>query len=157
MAARAKPSPSARVSPVRPAIPGVFMLRLSPALLLAVPALAVAQPAPDWSKGTPITITVTNKGFTPARIDLRSGRGYVLRIRNVSDRRHNLSSPEFFTAARVAPGDSGWVTDDKVDLKAGQSARIRIVAPATRNAIYPFRSTNLLDAAAGMKGAFRVR
>lgn len=133
------------------------MLRLFSALLLATPAIVAAQPAPNWNKGTPVDISVSNARFSPARIVLHPGRQYILRIRNVSDRRHNLSAPEFFTAARVAPGDSGWVTDDKVDLKPGQSARLRIVAPTTRNAVYRFRSTNLLDAAGGMKGEFVVR
>ncbi len=133
------------------------MFRPLAALLLATPAIATAQALPNWNKGTPVNITVSNARFSPARIILRSGEHYILRIRNVSDRRHNLSAPEFFTAARVAPQDSGWVTDDKVDLKPGQSARLRIVAPTTRNAVYAFRSTNLLDAAGGMKGQFVVR
>ncbi|WP_162527281.1 cupredoxin domain-containing protein [Sphingomonas solaris] len=135
-------------------------MKLAAALLIAAAttsAATAAPPVPNWTKGTPIDVTVTNNRFTPDRLTLKRGRQYILRIHNRSDRKHNFSAPQFFTAARVSPRDSGWVTDDKVDLAPGQSATLHIVAPDTPNALFSYRSTNLLDAAENMKGEIRVR
>lgn len=131
--------------------------RFALATLLAAASAQAAPPLPNWNKGTPIDITVTNDRFTPDRITLKRGAPYVLRIHNRSDRKHNFSAPKFFTMSRVSPRDSGWVTDDKVDLAPRQSATLHIVAPDTPNALYTFRSTNLLDAAENLKGEIRVR
>ncbi|WP_197277022.1 cupredoxin domain-containing protein [Sphingomonas profundi] len=133
-----------------------FALSLAAVATLAGSAVA-APPAPNWTKGRPIEISISNDRFTPSTITLRRGAQYILRIHNRSDRKHNFSAPHFFTEARVSPRDSGWVTDDKVDLAAGRSATLHIVAPDTPHAEYAFRSTNLLDAAANMKGRIVVR
>lgn len=131
-----------------------ILLALALALAIAAPAAAVAQ---DWNKGTPIGVTMTNDRFSPARLTLTHGRAYILRIRNTSDRKHNFSAPQFFKFARVAPRDSGWITDNKVDLAPGESATLHLIAPSTPNARYQFRSTNLLDATEKLKGAIYVR
>ncbi|HEX8446753.1 MAG TPA: cupredoxin domain-containing protein [Sphingomonas sp.] len=94
-------------------------MALAAVTVTAVTGGAAAAPrAPNWNRGTPITITVTNDRFTPSTVTLRRGQHYILRIRNLSNRKHNFSSPDFFALARVAPRDSGWVTDNKVDLAA---------------------------------------
>lgn len=136
-----------------------FAARAALAALTALAATAAtAAPAvPNWTKGTPIDVTVTNDRFTPSTITLKRGAQYILRVHNRSDRKHNFSAPQFFTAARVSPRDSGWVTDDKVDLAPRQSATLHIVAPDTPNARYSFRSTNLLDATETLKGDILVR
>ena len=129
-------------------------------LSLALAALTLplsAAPAQNWNKGTPVNITVTNDRFIPARVNLRQGRTYVLRIHNNSNRPHNFSSNRFFKYARVNPADSGWVVHNEVKLAPGQTARLRIVAPTTPNAAYEFRSTRIADAAENMKGTIYVR
>lgn len=125
-------------------------------LAIAAASPALAQGRTNWNRGTPITVRVDNDRFSPAQIRMRAGRPYILTIRNVSDRKHNFSAKTFFGIARVAPQDSGWVTDNKVDLAPGQTARLRIIAPATPNAVYEFRSTNLLDATSNLKGEILV-
>ena len=122
------------------------------ALLLASPAMAQ-----DWSKGTPVTITMTNQGFVPQRIVLRQGRQYVITFRNRSDRGHNFTARSFFDHARVSPRDQAWVREDAVKLDARQSATVHIVAPTTPNARYDFRSTRIEDAGEKMKGYILVR
>ena len=113
--------------------------------------------APAFTTGAPIRITMTNDGFVPARITLRNGADYVLQIRNRSDRAHNFSAPPFFKYARVAPRDSAWVANNRVELKPGERATLHIVAPDTPGARYDFRSTRIEDAASGMKGEIFVR
>ncbi|SFS00570.1 cupredoxin domain-containing protein [Sphingomonas jatrophae] len=126
-------------------------------LALAAATPTLAAPSPNFNRGTPIAVTVTNDRFIPDRINLRRGRAYAITIRNASDRRHNFSAPDFFGLARVAPRDGRLVSDNKVDLRPGQRATIRIIAPDTPNAVYRFRSTNLLDAAEKLKGNIYVR
>lgn len=137
---------------------------LAKRLLLA--ALAVAGPAaaqggaasvPSWSKGAPLTITVTNQGFTPRRIAMKSGQGYVLHVANRSDRGHNFSARSFFKLARVDPRDQAWVAEDEIKLAAGQRATVHIIAPTTPGARYDYRSTVLADAGEKMRGAIYVR
>jgi len=128
---------------------------LATALLLAVPA--AAQAPINWAKGTPLSVTMTNKGFVPARLSLRQGRQYVLRLRNPSDRAHTFSAKEFFGQARVSPRDSGLIPRNEVVLKGGQSATLHLVAPTTPNARYEYKSTRVGDAGTKYKGEILVR
>ncbi|MDO6413743.1 cupredoxin domain-containing protein [Sphingomonas sp. BIUV-7] len=130
-----------------------------PALLLAPTALAAPKPAPgpNWNRGTPLTVTMTNQGFVPARLALRQGGQYILRIRNPSDRTHSFSAKEFFGLARVSPADQAWIPRNEVELKPGQSATLHLVAPTTPGAMYYFKSTRVADAATKFKGAITVR
>ena len=131
-------------------------LRLAAPLALLAAAPALAQ-TPNWAKGTPLAVTMTNRGFTPARLTMKQGATYIVTFRNASDRTHNFSAHDFFKYARVSPADQAWVTKNEVLLKAGQRATIHLVAPDTPGARYAFRSTRVEDAASKMKGAIFVR
>jgi len=133
-------------------------MRITPFLFAAIavathPAAATAQ---NWRKATPINVTVTDDRFIPARVTLKQGRPYVLRLHNSGTRKHNFSSDRFFKYARVRQSDSGWVVHNEVRLAPGQTARLHIVAPSTPNAAYDFRSTRVSDAAEKMKGTIFV-
>jgi FtsP/CotA-like multicopper oxidase with cupredoxin domain len=126
--------------------------------LLVMASLPAAAQAPiNWAKGTPLTVTMTNRGFTPARIVMRQGGQYVLRLRNPSDRAHTFSAKQFFAQARVSPRDQGLIPRDEVELKPGRSATLHLVAPTTPSALYTFKSTRIADAAANFKGEIVVR
>lgn len=131
------------------------VLALAAAAGLIAPA--AAQTAAAWNRGTPLTLTMTNRGYVPARLVLRAGRHYVLRIRNPSDRGHTFSAKSFFELARIAPRDAGWVARNDVVLKPGQSATLHLIAPTTPGALYPFRSTRVADAGTKYKGDIIVR
>jgi len=133
------------------------MIRHLSAALLPLALLAAPAAAQDWTKGAPVRITAGAAGFAPATLALRSGRQYVLTLRNASRDRVNFSAPSFFKYARVAPRDAGWVVQNRVELAPGQTARLHIVAPDTPNARYDFRSTRLSDAGQNMKGEILVR
>lgn len=138
-------------------------MRTKPIVLAAALAVVVASPAgaaprrTNWSAGAPVNITVNNDRFIPDRLTLARGRQYVLRIRNVSNRKHNFAAKTFFKYARVAPRDAAWVADNAVSLAPGQSATLHIFAPTTPNAVYEFRSTLLGDSVENMKGKIYVR
>jgi hypothetical protein len=128
---------------------------LAAALLLAVPA--AAQAPINWAKGTPVTVTMTNEGFVPARLPLRQGQQYVLRLRNPTDRAHTFSAREFFAQARVSPRDGAVIPRNEVVLKGGQSATLHLFAPTTPNARYEYKSTRVGDAGTKYKGEILVR
>ena len=124
--------------------------------LLALATPAVAQ-APNWAKGTPIYVTMTNRGFTPRRIQLKANTVYTLHVTNRSDQGHNLTARGFFSrAARVAPRDRGWVAHDRLSLEAGQRATVHFILPNMPPSRYEFRSTTLADAATDYRGGFYV-
>lgn len=127
---------------------------IATAALLATP---LAAQTPNWSRGAPVTITVTNDRFMPDRLTLRSGRSYILRLRNTSTRTHNFSAPTLFKYARVSPADRRWIVNDAISLAPGARATVHLIAPDTPNARYDFRSTRLGDAAEKMKGAILIR
>lgn len=141
---------------MKPLLPAAFAV----AMLAAPPALAQARrasAAPAWNKGAPLTITMSNRGFAPARLTLRQGAGYILRLRNVSDRTHTFSARSFFRLARVDPRDQAWVARNEVEVPAGRTATLHLIAPDTPNAIYDFRSTRIGDMGENMKGTIHVR
>ena len=133
---------------------------LALAVLAAAPALGQprrAPAAPAWDKGAPLTISMTNRGFSPARINLRQGAGYILRLRNASNRTHIFSAKDFFRLARVDPRDQAWVARNEVEVPAGRTATIHLIAPDTPDAVYDFRSTRIADAGEKVKGVIHVR
>jgi hypothetical protein len=128
--------------------------------LAALPAVAATpkKPAPiNWKNGTPTSVTMTDKGYAPRRLVMRSGGQYVLRLHNPSDRAHTFAAKEFFAQARVSPADQAWIPENEVVLKPGQSATLRLIAPTTPRALYTFKSTRIADAASNFKGEIVVR
>jgi hypothetical protein len=126
------------------------------AVLLA--AVALAAPAVAQPKPQTVSITMTEHGYAPRVVTLRSGMAYTLVITNRSDKGHNLAQGAFFRDAEVAPGDRPLVGDGKVVLDAGQRAVIHLVAPRNRpGARYRFSSTVIADADNDYKGSFYIR
>jgi plastocyanin len=123
-------------------------------LFLAAPALA-QTPAPDWSKPTPVTITMTSYAYAPAIMDFRHGVVYRLHLVNASGKDHNFSAPEFFAAAQVAPGDKGKIDDGAIDVDGGQSVDVELV-PGTPGA-YNVQCTHFMHAMLGMTAKAIVR
>lgn len=125
------------------------------ALVLAAPAVSQA---PDWSRAHRIAIAMTEEGYTPARLILRRGELYTLRITNRTDKGHNLTQKAFFRSARIAPADRPVVGNGQIVLRAGESAVVHFRAPTTRpGGHYQFSSTTLGDAADIYTGLFVMR
>jgi uncharacterized cupredoxin-like copper-binding protein len=131
-------------------------------LALAAAAAALAAPAAaqapiNWSRGTPVTVTMTNRGFVPERLQMRAGRQYILTIRNPSSRGHTFQAKQFFAQARVAPRDGRWIPRNEVELKPGQRATLHLVAPTTPGSQYEYKSSRVADAGTKYKGDIFVR
>ena len=113
-------------------------------LLLAAPAAALAQPHT-------VDVRLSNFDFTPKTIHLRAGEPVVLRLTNSSNGGHNFSAPQFFAAARLAPGQS--VARGAVEVASHQTVSVELT-PARGS--YRLRCTHRLHTAFGMKGQIVV-
>lgn len=117
-----------------------------------------AKPMPiNWAKGTPTTVTMTNKGYAPHRLVMHRGGHYVLSFHNLTDRPHTFAAKDFFAEARVSPADQNWIPHNEVELRPHESAVLHLIAPTTPNAIYVFKSNQIADAVHNFKGEIVVR
>jgi len=107
----------------------------------------------DWSRAEPVEIELSNFAFKPADLHLRQGHAYRLHFVNRGSGGHNFSAPAFFSAARIAPGDTAGLTNGKVELDKGAARDIRLV-PAVGS--YKVKCTHFLHSGFGMKGKITV-
>jgi uncharacterized cupredoxin-like copper-binding protein len=122
--------------------------------LLALSSSARAAP-PDWGTAHEIEVRLTSFAFTPSRIELRSGEAYRLHLVNDASGGHNFDAKAFFQAAQVAAPDQARLRGGNVELKAGEAADIRLVAPAPGS--YKLRCSHFLHPSFGMTGEILVR
>ena len=121
-------------------------------LALALPAAASAQ---NWKMAKRIDIDVSDFKYTPNRIVLRHGQPYILHFVNRARGGHDFTAKSFFSAAQINPGDRAKAYRGKVQLSGGQSADIRLVAPAV--AIYEVHCSHFMHDTFGMKGVIAVQ
>lgn len=128
-------------------------------LLLALALLALTSSAraapPDLSSAQEVDVQLSNFAFTPATIELASGHPYRLHLVNKADGGHNFAAPEFFAAAQVAPQDQARIKKGTVDLKQGETADIRLVAPAPGS--YKLHCSHFMHSTFGMTGEIVVK
>lgn len=123
-------------------------LLLSALLVAAGPTLAQTAAAPRT-----VEVDLASFSFTPSTIQLRAGEPIVLKLVNTGRGGHNFSAPEFFAAARLAPGQAA-VPGGAVEVPTRQTVEVRLT-PARGH--YALRCTHTLHAMFGMRGAIEVR
>lgn len=128
-------------------------------LLLALALLALSSSAraaaPDWGTAREIEVRLKNFSFTPDRIEMKSGDAYRLHLINDANGGHNFDARQFFAAAQIAPSDQAKVRKGTVEVKAGESADIRLVTPPAGT--YKVHCSHLLHTSFGMTGEIVVR
>jgi uncharacterized cupredoxin-like copper-binding protein len=112
---------------------------------------SAAVPAPQ---SEPIAVALTNFDFTPSTIAMVHGRDYALTLSNRAGGGHNFAAPAFFAAAAVEPADRARIVGGTIEVPAGQSVTIHLVAPAAGR--YKVRCTHTFHTMFGMKGAIVV-
>lgn len=122
--------------------------------LLALTSSARAQ-APDWGTAPEIDVRLSNFTFTPDAIELKTGEAYRLHLVNEANGGHNFDAPQFFAAAQLAPSDQAKVRKGGIELKAGETADIRFVAPSPGT--YKLHCSHFMHSAFGMTGEIVVR
>jgi FtsP/CotA-like multicopper oxidase with cupredoxin domain len=128
-------------------------------LLLALTLLALTSSAraapPDWGTAHELEVRLRSFAFTPERIELKSGDAYRLHLVNTASGGHNFDAAGFFAAAQVAAADQPKLHKGSLELKGGQTADIRFVAPAPGT--YKLHCSHLMHSTLGMTGEFVVR
>ena len=122
--------------------------------LLALTSSARAQ-APDWGTAHEAEVRLSNFAFTPNKIEMKSGDAYRLHLVNTANGGHNFDAGQFFAASQIAPPDQAKVNKGTVELKAGESADVRLVAPAPGT--YKIHCSHFLHSSFGMTGEIIVR
>jgi uncharacterized cupredoxin-like copper-binding protein len=119
---------------------------------LAFPAAASAQ---NWKAAKRIDIDIADFKYTPNRIVLRHGQPYVLHFVNRARGGHDFTAKSFFSAAQISPGDRAKAYRGKVQLRGGESADIRVIAPAVAN--YDVHCSHFMHDTFGMTGVIAVQ
>ena len=116
-------------------------------LFLAVPAASLAQ-----APGT-VEVRLTSFDFTPKTIHLRAGQPVTLRLVNPGNGGHDFSAPQFFAAARIAPGQAATIERGSIEVHGHQTVSVQLT-PARGS--YRLRCTHRLHSAFGMRGQIVV-
>ena len=127
-------------------------------LLLALAMLALSSSAraqPDWGTAHEIEVRLSNFKFTPDTIRLRHGEAYRLHLVNEASGGHNFDAAQFFAAAQVSPSDRGKISKGVIELKKGETADIRLVAPAPGT--YKLHCSHFMHSTFGMTGQIVVQ
>lgn len=124
-------------------------MRVLPFLVLA----AFAMPASAQTAPRVVEVDLASFSFTPSTIQLDAGEPIVLKLVNAGRGGHNFSAPEFFAAARLAPGQSA-IANGTVEVPSRQTIEVRLTPARGR---YGLRCTHSLHTAFGMRGEIEVR
>ena len=131
------------------------MRRLVPLLALSLALSPAIGQRAEWSSAEPLTVTLTNFAFTPESLVLEQGRIYRLHIVNAASGGHNFVARDFFRRATIAPQDAAKLRNGAVEVPAGGSVDIRLMAPAAGE--YDLHCSHFLHTAFGMSGEIVVR
>jgi len=95
-------------------------------------ASAVAAAGPSEGNPRPVNISLTSFALTPGTLYLKAGQPILLRVANDSGLSHDLTAPEFFSAAAIRPADAARITDGKIALSPHHSLIIAMIPAAGR-------------------------
>lgn len=124
-------------------------------LLAIAMALAAAAPAIGQApRPAAVSVAMENFKFEPNTVQLRAGVPTILHLVNTAGGGHNFTAPQFFAAAKIAPGSQALVRGGTVEVPKHSAVDVE-VTPAAGN--YPLKCTHTLHAAFGMKGTIQVR
>jgi uncharacterized cupredoxin-like copper-binding protein len=127
-------------------------------LLLALALLALTSSAraapPDWGTARELDVRLSNFQFTPNRIEMKSGEAYRLHLVNAANGGHNFDAAQFFAAAQISPSDQAKIKKGTIELKQGENAEVRLVAPAPGT--YKLHCSHFLHSSFGMTGEIIV-
>jgi len=133
--------------PVRCAI--VAILIGAPAILAGGSAYCQAAAAQV------IPVQLSPYRFEPAQIELIRGQPFVLRLRIVSGKGHDLSAKAFFQTVRLVSGSEGKVDGGRVPVAANQSVDVELTPQTPGH--YEMHCSRPFHSAKGMKGEIIVR
>lgn len=109
-----------------------------------------AEPGPQSTR-----IVLANFSFTPADLQLDSGKPVVLHFVNEGSGGHNFVAPEFFAAAQMDEATRARLgRKGVVELAKGESLDVALTPVA---GAYKVKCTHFLHAGFGMTGTITVK
>lgn len=120
---------------------------------LAATSIPAAAQAPAGGPDR-IEIDLSNFKFTPSSITLHHGSAYVLHFVNKAGGGHDFVATSFFAAADVAPADRTRIANGGIELRGGEAADVRLVAPAPGR--YEAHCSHFMHSTFGMRGEIVV-
>ena len=121
--------------------------------LVLLPLLVAVHAAAPAQRAAPVVdVRLTSFDFTPSEIRLGAGQPVVLRLTNPGRGGHNFSAPQFFAAARIAPGQN-VIRNGAIEVPSQQTVSVRLT-PA--RGTYRLRCTHTLHSTFGMRGRIVV-
>jgi uncharacterized cupredoxin-like copper-binding protein len=124
-------------------------MRMLPFVILA----SLAMPASAQQPARTVEVDLASFSFTPSAIQLTAGEPVVLKLVNAGRGGHNFSAPEFFAAARLAPGQAA-IAEGTVEVPSRGTVEVRLTPARGR---YNLRCTHTLHTAFGMRGEIVVQ
>lgn len=114
----------------------------------------VANSPADFTGAETAEVKLASFSFTPAKLNLKAGSPYILKVVNTASGGHDFSAPEFFAAAIIAPQDAARISGGKIKLRGGETALIHLVPAAGK---FRLVCTHFGHAFMGMTGKIIVR
>ena len=113
----------------------------------------VAGQGVDFSQAASVQVQLSSYKFTPSTVRLKAGRAYALRLVNEASQHHTFAAPEFFAAAKTAPGDADKIAKGDVELDPHQSVTVHLIPGAGQ---YKLVCTMFGHVLLGMNGTIKV-
>ncbi|HEX4736874.1 MAG TPA: hypothetical protein VH331_04860 [Allosphingosinicella sp.] len=129
------------------------------AALATFAASAALNPAPAEVLGSsqaaprPVDISLTSFKVTPDALHLKAGQPILLRVANDSGIAHDLTAPEFFSAAAIRPVDESRISGGKIAVGPHRNVIIAMIPGAGR---FPMKCSHTIHKMLGMSGIIVV-
>lgn len=122
-------------------------------LAAVLPAASATAANDGFERDQRANISLSSFSVSPRELHLRSGQPVLLRVANDSSVSHDLTAPEFFSAAAVRGDSASSIVRGRISLAAHQNVIVRLVPAAGR---YSVKCSHPLHKMLGMSGTIIV-
>ena len=112
----------------------------------------------NWQAAQTVEVALDEYHFAPEELAFKAGQPYRLVFSNSGSDAHNFTSPEFFSAVLLRPGQPGGAVaarGGQIELAPGASSTVELV-PVTKGS-FPFKCTHPFHNIFGMTGMTVIR
>jgi uncharacterized cupredoxin-like copper-binding protein len=128
----------------------------SSAAVAGTPSAAAPAQEVDWTQVQAYDIVLTEFHFEPARIVLRQGLPYTLRLENQGGFRHTFTAPEFFRTVVFGPHGAATEAEQSGGLSLAADEVKEVTLVPMQAGTYPLDCTKPMHGLFGMEGEIVV-